>query len=139
MTMIYLFKLKISKASILTIGLILGLLVIVKGQDVHQIKKFSGLYVSSESNVMQWNNLTLNEKFSIKDNNGKKVEVSVIRLVEKINVIDVSTYFFEVSLKKEGQENLITKNTMEVIHNSTSDLVLIDIADLRTLKRVSSI
>ena len=137
--MTYHFDSKISKASILTIGFLIGLLIIAKGQDVDHIQKFSGLYVSSEPHVEQFNNLTLNETFSIKDNNGRKVEVSVIRLVEKINIIDVSTYFYEVSLKKEGQENLITKNTMEVIHNSTSDLVLIDIADLRTLKRVSSI
>lgn len=137
--MTYTFTSKISKATVLTIGLIMGLLVIVKGQDVHHIKKFSGVYVAGNEQVHKKMELTLNEEFSIKDENGKKIEISVHRLIDKINIIDVSTYFYEVTLKKEGQERLMTKDTMEVIHNSTSDLVLIDIADLKTLKRVASI
>jgi hypothetical protein len=137
-TVTYHFNSKICKASILTIGLILGLLIIARGQDIQHIKKFSGKYVAGEQHIEKSIDLTFNEKFSFQDNNGKKIEVSVHRLIEKINIIDVSTYFYEVSLKKEGQDYLVTKDTMELIHNSTSNLVLIDIADLRTLKRVSS-
>jgi hypothetical protein len=136
--MIYHFNSKIIKASIITIGLLLGLLIIAKGQDANHIKKFSGKYVAGEQHLEKSIDLTLNEKFSIEDKNGDKIEVSVHRLIEKINVIDVSTYFYEVSLRKEGQDQLMTKNTMELIHNSTSNLVLIDIADIITLKRVSS-
>ena len=137
--MIYSFKSKISKATILTIGLIMGLLVIVKGQGVHHIKQFSGVYTAGSQPIDHIMELNLNEKFSIKDENGITIEISVHRLIEKINIIDVSTYFYEVSLKKEGQDYVTTKNTMEVIHNSSTDLVLIDIPNLKTLKRVAAI
>lgn len=136
--MTYLFKLKISKTVILTIGLILGLLVIVKGQSVHDIKQFSGVYVTENQSLGYKMELTLNEKFSIIDEYGSEIKISVDRLVDKISVIDVITYFYEVSLKKENQE-LMIKKTMELIHNSTTDLVSIEIADLQTLKRVNSI
>jgi len=82
--------------------------------------------------------LTLNEKFSIIDTYGSEIEISVDRLVDKISIIDVITFFYEVSLKKEDQE-LMIKKTMELIHNSTTDLVSIKIEDLQTLKRVNSI
>lgn len=136
--MIYLFKLKISKTVILTIGLILGLLVIVKGQSVHGIKQFSGVYITENQSLGYKMELTLHEKFSIIDEYGSEIKISVDRLVDKISVIDVITYFYEVSFKKEGQE-LMIKKTMELIHNSTTDLVSIEIADLQTLRRVNSL
>ena len=137
--MTYHFDSKMSKVGILTIGLLIGLLLIAKGQDINHIKKFSGKYVSGEQHLEKSIDLALTERFLIEDDNGRNIEVSVDRLVDKINVIDVSTYFYEISLKEEGREHMITKNTMEVIHNSTSNLVLIEIADLKTLKRVSAI
>ncbi|MDP4680151.1 MAG: hypothetical protein NWS46_07255 [Cyclobacteriaceae bacterium] len=93
------------------------------------IKKISGQYIFDDQNIETSIKLDLNKDFFLPDENGINMSVSIHRLVDKINVIDVSNYFYEVSIKKEGQENLNTMNTMQVIHNSSNDQVLIDIAD----------
>ena len=119
------------------LGLILGIFVLAKGQSAENIQQFSGVYISQEGSESEHVVIKLGSKFTVADKDGNNVEISIVRMVDKINVIDTSTYFFEVIATCDIQGR--KQSTMELVHNTTTDLCLLELRGLNSFKRVSNI
>ncbi len=119
---------------IIILALIVGVVVLSKGQGIEQVRHLSGVYAIEASNDKV--ELELDHTFMVPDVYGNVLQVSVVKFVEKVSVMDVSTYFYEVWL---GSSDSREKQSMEIVYNSSTQRAFIAIGEELELQRVDAI
>ncbi|MFY0654603.1 MAG: hypothetical protein JXQ96_21385 [Cyclobacteriaceae bacterium] len=124
---------KTLKTTLVLLGLMIGIVIASTAQTLHQ---FTGIYTTDNNNIQV--SITADGADLILSSNEKnvKAKIEVKRLVDKIRVIDVTTYFYEVSVKDASKDQI---KTIEVVYNDSNGKAFIDIPGFSSFKRVRSI